>query len=162
MPRKGVFPGTFDPFTRGHNDIVRRSLKIFDEVIVAVLVNLDKETLFSVGERLDLIARELGDLGDRVKVASFSGLLVDFARQSGATAIIRGLRAISDYDYEAQMALMNRSLCEEIETIFLISREENSYISSSLVKQVATLGGAVTNLLSPLMEQAVKDKLKLK
>ena len=156
----GIFAGTFDPFTNGHDDIINRSLRIFDRVVVAILSNSAKTALFTVEERIKLVGAELAQYEDRVSVASFSGLLVDFAKQNNAKVLSRGLRAISDYDYEAQMALMNKSLNDDIETVFLVSREQNSYISSTIVKQVAALGGDVSNQVPPKIALALRAKYK--
>ena len=156
-----VFPGSFDPLTVGHVDIITRALEIFEHVIVAVLHNPSKTALFSTEERLLLIREQFMDQKERVSVASFSGLLVDFCREHKSRVIVRGLRAISDYDYETQMALMNKSLSEEIETVFLAARERYSYVSSSLVKQVAPYGGNVSNIVPPIIDRAIKVKLKL-
>lgn len=158
--QKAIFPGSFDPLTRGHSDIVRRVTRIFDEVIVAVAERSNKSALFSIEERLGFIAEEFADLGGRVTAIHFDGLLVQCARHNGARVIIRGLRAITDYDYEAQMALMNKNLDDEVETLFLISREAHSYVSSTIVKQVAQLGGDVSKLVSPAIAQALKRKFK--
>jgi len=155
-----IFPGSFDPLTNGHSDIIRRSLTIFSRVTVAVLSNPNKNTLFSVEERLELLEEEFSDCDDKVIVASFSGLLVDYAATIGANIIIRGLRAVSDYDYEAQMALMNKSLSENIETLFLVTREENSYISSSLVKQIASMNGDVSKFVPKAVARALTRKRK--
>ena len=157
-PSRALFPGTFDPLTRGHVDIVQRVVKIFDQVIVAVAERSTKSALFSVEERVTSIGQEFADLGERVKAISFDGLLVNCARQHGARVIVRGLRAITDYDYEAQMALMNKNLDEEVETLFLISREAHSYVSSTIVKQVAQLGGDVSKLVTPGIEAAIRNK----
>ncbi len=157
--RIAIFPGSFDPLTHGHSDIIRRALDIFDRVIVAVLLNSQKNTLFSIEERLTLIRSEFEDLGSRIEVTSFSGLLVDFAKTVKSKVIVRGLRAVSDYDYEAQMALMNKSLWGDVETIFLVTREEYSYISSTLVKQVATMGGDVSRFVSPRVARALRKKI---
>lgn len=158
-PHKAIFPGSFDPLTNGHLDIIHRSLRIFERLTVAILENSTKATLFSVDERVALIRDEVAEFGDRVEVKGFSGLLVEFARQEQSHIIIRGLRAISDYDYEAQMALMNKNLDEEIETVFLIAREANSYISSSIVKQAALLGGDITKFVPAGTIKAVKKKM---
>lgn len=155
-----LFPGTFDPLTRGHIDLVKRALRIFERVVVGVLVNSSKACLFSPEEREALIREEFSDLSERVHVRSFSGLLVEFAKEVNAQVVIRGLRAISDYDYEAQMALMNKHLYEELETFFMIAREENSYVSSTLVRQIAALGGNVENLVTPGVGAALSRKLR--
>lgn len=157
--KTAVFPGSFDPLTYGHVDIIQRSLKLFDRVTVAILGNLAKSTLFTIEERAALIRREFKREGKRVVVTSFEGLLVDFLKAEKASIIVRGLRAISDYDYEAQMALMNKNLWREVETVFLVAREENSYISSSIVKQVAFLGGDVTRFVPKAVAKALKAKI---
>ncbi|NDC37273.1 MAG: pantetheine-phosphate adenylyltransferase [Proteobacteria bacterium] len=155
-----VFPGSFDPLTNGHVDIIERSVKLFDKVIVAVVSNPEKNPLFSIPEREALIRTELKRLGKRVEVRSFSGLLVEFLKQTRSSIVIRGLRAISDYDYETQMALVNKSLWDQVETVFLVAREENSYISSSLVKQVALYGGDVASFVPPHIGKALRQKAK--
>jgi pantetheine-phosphate adenylyltransferase len=147
-----VFPGSFDPLTNGHIDIIRRALGIFEKVVVGVLQNPQKLTLFSLEERSSLIKGVFADYKDRLSVASFSGLLVNFMQEQKARLVVRGLRAVSDYDYEAQMALLNKNLCDDIETLFLVTREENSYISSSMVKQVAFFGGDVSRFVAPEVE----------
>jgi pantetheine-phosphate adenylyltransferase len=147
MPeRVALYPGSFDPPTNGHLDILARARRLADRVIVAILENDSKTPLFSVPERMSMIREIVGEAPE-VSVRSFSGLLVDFARSSGATLIVRGLRAVSDYEYELQMALMNRRLSPEIETVFLMAKEEYSYVSSQLVKEVARLRGDVKGLL---------------
>lgn len=158
--RRAILPGSFDPITRGHADIIRRSLTIFDSVIIAVLSNPEKQTLFSLDERLAMIRDEFADLNDRVEILSFSGLLVDFARSKGVKVIVRGLRAISDYDYEAQLALVNKSLYEDLETLFLTARVENTYVSSSLVRQIASFGGSVDKLVTSSVKDALSKKYK--
>jgi pantetheine-phosphate adenylyltransferase len=160
--RRAIFPGSFDPLTNGHLDIIKRSLPLFDEIIIAVLNNPEKNPMFSVEERCAIIkeilpAVESGECC--LKVASFSGLTADFARKSKATAIVRGIRAVSDYEYELRMALMNRRLEPEIETVFLMAAEEYSYVSSNLMKQVFTLGGRVEGLVPDLVEAKMKEKL---
>lgn len=155
-----VFPGSFDPFTNGHADIVERSLEIFDRIIVGVLHNPSKNLLFSQDERVALISKQFARYDGRVSVVSFSGLLVEFVESTKSRVVIRGLRAVSDYDYEAQMALVNRRLSPQIETLFLTAREEHSYISSTVVKQVALLGGDVSDMVPPVIAAALKQKYK--
>lgn len=151
-----IFPGSFDPITNGHVDLVERGLKMFDKVIVAVLVNPNKKPLFSDDERLALIREVLPS--PRVEVAYFQGLLVDFARDQGAAVILRGLRAVSDFEYELQMAMMNRELAPDLETVFLMPKAVYSYLSSRLVKEVASLGGDVSQFVPPTIETALKQK----
>ncbi len=152
--RVALYPGSFDPFTNGHLDILSRARRLADEVVVAILENDSKTPLFSVAERIEMI-REITADDPAEPVRSFSGLLVDFARETRATLIVRGLRAISDYEYELQMALMNRRLDPAIETVFLMAKEEYSYVSSRLVKEVARLKGDV----SGLVPEAVRRRL---
>jgi pantetheine-phosphate adenylyltransferase len=152
MPTRAVYPGSFDPLTNGHLDLIERSLRIFDELIVAVVTNPAKSALFSDEERIEMIREATRGLRE-IEVVIFDGLLVDLVGRRGARAIIRGLRAVSDFEYEFQMALMNRKLREEIETVFLMPHEAYSYISSRLVKEVASLGGAVTGLVPPGVEK---------
>ena len=156
-----VYPGSFDPFTLGHKDILLRSSKIFDKVIVAIGENHGKQNLFSIEERISDITNEINDIGieNHVSVESFSGLIVDFAISKKANILIKGVRGPVDYDYELQMAGMNSTMNPDIETIFLISRPEYSYISSSLVKQIALMKGDYSNFVSPLMQKAIKSKI---
>lgn len=156
-----VYPGSFDPFTLGHKDILLRSSKIFDKVIVAIGENHGKQNLFSIEERISDISNEINDIGieSHVSVESFSGLIVDFAISKKANILIKGVRGPVDYDYELQMAGMNSTMNPDIETIFLISRPEYSYISSSLVKQIALMKGDYSNFVSPLMQKAIKSKI---
>jgi len=153
---RAIFPGSFDPVTHGHLDIVERALKMFDSVYIAVLINSSKDPLFTSEERLELIRRCV--TSQRVRVLSFSGLLVDFARSQQASVIIRGLRAVSDFEYELQMAMMNRELASDLETVFLMPKAVYSYLSSRLVKEVASLGGDISQLVPPAIEQALKEK----
>jgi len=159
MPeRVALYPGSFDPLTNGHLDILFRARRLADRVIVAILENDEKEPLFSIEERLEMIREIVGD-DTAVSVRSVSGLLVDFAAQSGATLLVRGLRAISDYEYELQMALMNRRLAPSIETVFLMAKEEYSYVSSRLVKEVARLGADVSGLVPEPVRHRLEARL---
>ena len=157
--RTVIYPGSFDPFTNGHLDVVERAAKLFDQVIVAVAQNTDKQTLFTQAERKRQIVTVLNDLPN-VEVTEFKGLLVEFAKAQKAQAIIRGLRAVSDFEFEFQLALMNRKLDEEIETIFMMPREAYTFLSSKLVKEIAQLGGDVNAFVPANVEQALQGKLK--
>jgi pantetheine-phosphate adenylyltransferase len=152
-----IYPGSFDPLTNGHVDIIQRGSRIFDRIVVAVLLNLEKSPLFTVDERVD-IARTVFAGYTNVEVDTFDGLLVDYARKKGASAIVRGLRAVSDFEYELQMALMNRRLNPEVETVFMMPAEPYTYVSSRLVKEVVALGGSVTGLVPALVESRLRDK----
>lgn len=154
-----IYPGTFDPFTNGHLDLIERSANLFGKLVVAILRNENKEPLFSVAERMEMMREVLGGYSN-VEVDSFGGLLVDYVARKGATVILRGIRAISDYEYELQMALMNRRLHPEIETVFLMASEAYSFISSRLVKEVVGLGGNVSGLVPPVVEARLKKKLQ--
>jgi pantetheine-phosphate adenylyltransferase len=160
--RRALFPGSFDPLTNGHLDIIRRSSPLFDEIIIAVLNNPEKRPMFSVDERCEII-REILPLvhsnGCALTVESFSGLTADFACQRGATAIVRGIRAIGDYEYELRMSLMNRRLQPQIETVFLTAAEEYSFVSSTLMKQVFELGGRVDGLVPDAIIAKMREKL---
>ncbi len=153
-----VYPGTFDPITNGHIDIIRRSLKIFSAVTVAVAHNPRKQPLFSLNERVSMVREATGF--ERLEVEPFTGLLVNYVRQKGARAIIRGLRAVSDFEYEFQMALMNRKLAAEVETVFLMPSEEYSYLTSTIVKEVASLSGDVTKFVPPAVMKRLAQKLR--
>jgi pantetheine-phosphate adenylyltransferase len=154
-----VYPGTFDPFTNGHLDILERALKIFPRMIVAIAANPDKVPLFTIEERMEIILDTVRDM-EGVRVEPFDALLVDYVRATGAAVVIRGLRAISDFEHEFQMALMNRRIAEEIETVFMMPHEAYTYLSSRLVKEVALLGGTVKGLVSPLAERKLKEKYR--
>ena len=156
MTRVAVYPGSFDPITRGHEDLIRRALTFADRVIVAVAVNVAKQPLFTLEQRVALIQKAAVD--PRVEVRSFDGLLADFVRTAGATLIVRGLRAVSDFEYEFQMALMNRNLAPGVETVFLVPAFDLTYLSSSLVREVARFGGDVSQLVHPAVDQALKQK----
>jgi pantetheine-phosphate adenylyltransferase len=157
VSRIAVYPGSFDPITRGHEDLVRRSLSFADRLVVAVAANSPKDLLFGLEERVRLAQQVLAG-ESRVEVRVFKGLLVDFARSVAATVVIRGLRAVSDFDYEFQMALMNRQLYDQLETVFLVPALHLTYLSSSLVREVARLGGDVSDLVHPEVERALKAK----
>ncbi len=157
MTRVGVYPGSFDPITKGHEDLIHRSLAFVDKLVVAVAVNVSKQPLFTLDERVALIEQTVRDKA--IAVRSFDGLLVNFARSVGATVIVRGLRAVSDFEYEFQMALMNRTLAPKLETVFLVPAFDLTYLSSSLVREVARFGGDVSALVHPAVQQALHQKL---
>ena len=153
-----IYPGTFDPLTNGHLDLIERGSKIFDQLIVAVLVNAEKDPLFTLDERLGML-REFTAKYDNVRIDTFGGLLVDYAKQVNAKALLRGIRAISDYEYELQMALMNRKLFPDLETVFMMPAVSYSYVSSRLVKEIARLGGSVTGLVPQAVEERLHSKV---
>lgn len=155
-----IYPGTFDPITNGHLDLVKRGIRIFDEVIIAVAPNPKKQPLFTLDERLRLIRESIMDI-ENVKVEAFNGLLVDYVESKKAVAIIRGLRAVSDFEYELQIALMNRRLNSMIETVFMMPSEEFSFLTSSLVKEVSSFGGSVKGLVPEVVERALQEKFKI-
>ena len=155
---KAIYPGSFDPPTNGHLDVIERGSKIFDELIVAVLGNPEKDPLFSVADRRKML-EAMTEGFENVSVDTFDGLTVDYALRVGASAVLRGIRAISDYEYELQMALMNRKLQPGLETVFMIPSEQYSYLSSRLVREIAQLGGAVDCLVPPLVAQKLREKL---
>ncbi len=155
---KAVYPGSFDPITHGHSDLVERAARQFDQVVVAIANNVNKQTMFTIDERVELAAAVLAHL-DNVTVEKVSGLIVDFAQQHSATAILRGLRAVSDFEFEFQLASMNRNLKPDIETLFMIPAEHYTYVSSSLVKEVAKFNGDVSEFLHPLVLERVQQKL---
>jgi pantetheine-phosphate adenylyltransferase len=158
MPVKALYPGTFDPPTNGHVDLIQRGAKIFDQLTVAILVNPVKNPLFTVEERVEMLCEVTNAIGN-VTVATFDGMMVDFARQQGATAVLRGIRAISDYEHEFQMALMNRRLAPEIETVFLQPAGRYSFVSSRMVKEVFSFGGDVTGLVPPNVLKRLRARI---
>ena len=160
MERIVVYPGTFDPVTNGHIDLIKRALRLFDKVVVAVGRNPAKAPLFSIEERLQMVRDSLMDFNDRVEVEAFDSLLVDFVRKKGARAILRGLRAVSDFEFELQRAIMNRKLDRSIETIFLMTGFRWIYISSTIVKEAAQFGGNLDGLVPPHVEEALKKKFE--
>jgi pantetheine-phosphate adenylyltransferase len=157
--KTAILSGTFDPFTNGHMDLLLRALRIFDEVIIAVAPSQKKEPLFTIEERLELIRGATKDL-DNVRVESFNGLLADYVKKKGAQAVIRGLRAVSDFEYEMQMALMNRRLDHEVETVFMMPSEEYSFLTSTIIREVASFGGEVKGLVPENVERALKEKME--
>ncbi|HYL76493.1 MAG TPA: pantetheine-phosphate adenylyltransferase [Bryobacteraceae bacterium] len=153
-----IYPGSFDPITNGHLDLIQRGSALFDKLVVSILRNDEKQALFSVAERIEMLKEVVGGFSN-VEVASFDGLLVDYAAECGASVILRGIRAVSDYEYELQMALMNRRLRPEIETVFLMAGEAHSFISSRLVKEVIGLGGNIAGLVPPSVEGRLRRRL---
>ena len=157
MTRTAIYAGTFDPVTRGHEDLIRRSFAFVDKLIVAVAVNVQKQPVFTADERVEFLRAAVGK-DPRVDVRQFHGLLVDFAGETGATLFIRGLRAVSDFEYEYQMALMNRHLAPTLETVFMVPSLDTTYISASLVREVARFGGKLDELVHPQVEIALRKK----
>ena len=155
----GIYPGTFDPITLGHLDIIQRSLRLCERLIIAVTEGTHKESTFPIEDRLELIKESLADFGLDLEVESFNGLLVNYARIKGARVIFRGLRAVSDFEYEFQMALMNKKLAPEVEQVFLTPDQKYIYLSSSLIKEVASLGGDISELVTPSVEKALRQRL---
>src|SRR5215469_5346675 len=154
-----IYPGSFDPITNGHLDLIERGSRIFDQLVVSILTNLEKAPLFTVAERVEML-REVTQGIPNVSVETFSGLLVDYATRRGARALLRGIRAFSDYEYELQMALMNRKLQPHLETVFLMPRLSYTYVSSRLIKEVFQHGASVKDLVPPVVEQRLQDKLR--
>ncbi len=157
--KRAIYPGTFDPVTNGHLDLVERGLMIFDELIIAVAPSPKKQPLFTIKERLLLIEESVREY-QGVRVEAFDGLLIDYVKRRGGIGIIRGLRAVSDFEYEMQMALMNRRLAGDLETVFMMPSEEYSYLTSTIVKEVASFGGTITGLVPEVVEKALKDKFR--
>ncbi len=158
MSTLAVYPGSFDPLTNGHVDIILRGARLFDRIVVAILVNAEKKPLFTMEERVE-IAREVFQSQTNVEVDTFDGLLVDYVAKRGAQVIVRGLRAVSDFEFEFQMALMNQRLDPKIETVFMMPAEQYTYISSRLIKEVFSLGGRVSGLVPALVEQRLRQKV---
>lgn len=158
MPHTAIFPGSFDPIHNGHLDLIDRACRLFDRVVIAILVNDQKKPLFSAEERIEMLRELLADR-PRCQVERFSGLLVDFARQAGAVAIVRGLRTAADFDYELPMTLMNRQMEPVLETLFLATKRELGFVSSRLLKEVVALGRSVDELVPPLVARALEQKL---
>jgi pantetheine-phosphate adenylyltransferase len=154
---KAIYPGTFDPITRGHEDLVRRASRLFDHVVVAVAVSSGKKPFFTYGERVDMAREVLADCSN-VEVRDFSGLLMEFAQQQNATVILRGLRAVSDFEYEFQMAGMNRSMYPGVETVFMTPSEQYMFISASIVREISRLGGNVEKFVSPLVAERLRTR----
>ena len=154
-----IYPGTFDPLTNGHLDLIERGSKIFDELVVAILRNPEKDPLFTLEERIEILEAEIARWKN-VRAEVFDGLLVDYARQHSASAVLRGIRAISDYEYELQMALMNRKLRPELETAFMMPANQYSYLSSHLVREIAHLGGSIKGLVPEMVEERLREKIE--
>jgi pantetheine-phosphate adenylyltransferase len=159
MPVKALYPGTFDPLTNGHVDLIQRGARLFDRLTVAILTNPVKDPLFTVDERVEMLKEATAEMGN-VSVATFAGLTVEFARQLGASAVLRGIRAISDYEHEFQMALMNRRLAPEVETVFLQPAGRYSFVSSRMVKEVFSFGGDVSGLVPPNVLDRLRTRMK--
>ena len=157
MATRAVYPGMFDPIHNGHVDVIQRSLQIFDELIVAVVANPSKEPLFTVKERLEMIDEATSDLSN-FRIVAFDGLLIDLVARERATCIVRGIRAVSDFEYEFQMALMNRKLRSTVETVFLMPHEKYTYIASRLIKEVASFGTSVAGMVPPIVEKRLAEK----
>ena len=160
--RRIIYPGTFDPITFGHVDLVGRALQLFDEVVLAIAADSTKKPLFSIEERKALAEQALASFGTKVRIATFNGLLIDFVRKENSRAILRGLRAISDFEFEFQMALMNRKLNDSIETLFLMPRGAYTYLSSTIIKEVARLGGELSAFVPKCVGDALREKYNVK
>jgi pantetheine-phosphate adenylyltransferase len=162
VPKRAVYPGMFDPAHNGHLDVIERSLRIFDELIVAVVANPGKQPLFSVKERLEMIDEAMPSTLNNLRILAFDGLLIDLVARERADCIVRGIRAVSDFEYEFQMALMNRKLSSTVETVFLMPHEKYTYISSRLIKEVASFGTSVAGMVPPVVEKRLTAKFPLK
>lgn len=162
-PLIGIYPGTFDPITNGHNDVIQRAGRMLDKLVVGVAINVGKGPLFSLEERLEMVrveAAAMGEVGTRIEVRGFDNLLVDFAKENNASVIIRGLRAVSDFDYEFQMASMNAKLAPDVETVCLMASDRHQFIASRLVKEIAILDGDVAQFVSPRVRDLLEEKVK--
>jgi pantetheine-phosphate adenylyltransferase len=159
MARRVIYPGSFDPLTNGHLDIIERACRIFDEVIVAILINPDKHPMFTVAERIEMLTEVVKPRASQIVIETFEGLLVEYARRRQAHAIIRGVRSTKDYEYELPMILMNRRLNPDVETVLLVASEENSYVSSSLIKEVFLLGGSIEGLVPHPVIERMKERM---
>ena len=160
--RRIIYPGTFDPITNGHVDLVGRALQLFDEVVLAIAADSTKKPLFSLEERTALAEQALASFGSKVRVTAFNGLLIDFVRKENSRAILRGLRAISDFEFEFQMALMNRKLNDSIETLFLMPRGAYTYLSSTIIKEIGRLGGDLSSFVPKGVAEALREKYNVK
>ena len=162
-PLVGIYPGTFDPITNGHTDVIQRAARMLDKLVVGVAINTSKAPLFTLEERLEMVkleALDMGEVGKRIEVLGFDKLLVDFAQNNGASVIIRGLRAVSDFDYEFQMASMNAKLAPDVETVCLMASDRHQFIASRLVKEISVLGGDVGQFVSPRVREQLESKVK--
>jgi pantetheine-phosphate adenylyltransferase len=157
MGSRAMYPGTFDPFTNGHNDLVRRACRIFDKVVIAIAANPGKAPLFTLEQRVDLVQRVLADVPN-VEVTGYTGLTVDFARTHGLNVIVRGLRAVSDFEFEFQLATMSRHLNDQVETVFLTPTEQFNFVSSTLIREIASFGGNVSEFVHPIVAEALSNR----